>query len=97
MVECGIDVLDPVQWRCTGMERAGLKRDFGDQVIFHGGMDNQRTLPFGTVADCRQEAREDLALLGPGLIYGPCHNLQVVSPPENVVAIYDEAYEVGGG
>lgn len=97
MIELGIDVLDPVQWRCAGMDRAGLKRDFGDQVIFHGGMDNQQTLPFGTVEDCRREAYEDIALLGPGLIYGPCHNLQVANPPENVVAIYDAAYEAGGG
>lgn len=97
MIELGIDVLDPVQWRCTGMDRAGLKRDFGDALIFHGAMDNQHTLPFGTVEECRREAVENIALLGPGLLQGPCHNIQVVSPPENVVAIYDAAYEAGGG
>lgn len=97
MIALGIDVLDPVQWRCTGMDRAGLKRDFGDALIFHGAMDNQHTLPFGTVEECRREAVENIALLGPGLLQGPCHNIQVVSPPENVVAIYDAAYEAGGG
>ena len=95
MIELGIDVLDPVQWRCDGMDRAGLKRDFGDQVIFHGAMDNQHTLPFGTVEDCRREAEENVRLLGPGLLHGPCHNLQVVSPPENVIAYFEAAYEAG--
>ncbi|HXF60618.1 MAG TPA: uroporphyrinogen decarboxylase family protein, partial [Caldilineaceae bacterium] len=55
MIAAGIDVLNPIQWRCKGMEREALKRDFGDQVIFHGGMDNQQTLPFGTVEEVRQE------------------------------------------
>lgn len=93
MIELGIDVLDPVQWRCAGMERESLKRAFGDKIIFHGAMDNQFTLPFGTPEDCRREAEENIQLLGPGLILGPCHNLQVVNPPENVVAYYDAAFE----
>lgn len=97
MIETGIDVLDPVQWRCKGMEREGLKADFGDQVIFHGALDNQFTLPFGTVEDCRQEAVDNIRILGAGggLILGPCHNIQSITPPENVVAAYDAAYEAG--
>ncbi len=43
MIEAGIDVLNPIQWRCTGMDREGLKRDFGDKLIFHGAVDNQYT------------------------------------------------------
>lgn len=93
----GIDVLDPVQWRCAGMEREALARDFGDRICFHGGMDNQETLPFGSVADVRREVEENLRLLGArhGYVLGPCHNLQSVSPPENVVAMYDAGYELG--
>ncbi len=95
MIEIGIDVLNPIQWRCPGMEREGLKRDFGDELIFHGAMDNQYTLAFGTVEECRQEALDNLRILGKGggLILGPCHNIQPISPPENVVAYYDTAYE----
>lgn len=97
MIETGMDVLDPVQWRCRGMEREGLKRDFGDQLIFHGAMDNQYTLAFGTPAECRQEAVDNIEILGAGggLILGPCHNIQSVSPPENIVAYYEAAYEAG--
>ncbi|NLO07792.1 MAG: uroporphyrinogen-III decarboxylase-like protein, partial [candidate division WS1 bacterium] len=97
MIEAGIDVLDPVQWRCRGMEREGLVADFGDRIGFHGGMDNQFTLPFGTPEDCRQEVRDNFRILGAkgGYILGPCHNIQPITPPENIVALYETAYEEG--
>ena len=65
------------------MEREGLKRDFGDALIFEGGVDNQYTLPFGTVEEVRREVRDNLRLLGDGggYIMTPCHNIQVVGPP----------------
>ncbi len=95
MIEAGIDVLNPIQWRCKGMDRDGLKRDFGDQVVFHGAMDNQYTLAFGTVDEVRQEVIDNLRILGAGggYILAPCHNIQAVSPPENIVAMYETAYE----
>ncbi len=97
MIEAGIDVLDPVQWRCTGMEREGLKADFGDRICFHGAMENQFTVPFGTPEDCRQEVRDNFRILGAGggYILGPCHNIQPITPPENVGALYETAYEEG--
>jgi uroporphyrinogen decarboxylase len=97
MVEAGIDVLNPIQWRCAGMEREGLKRDFGDKLVFHGGVDNQRTLPFGSVEDVRREVIDNLRILGEGggYILAPCHNIQAVGPPENVVAMYEAGYEHG--
>jgi len=97
MLEAGIDVLNPIQWRCRDMDRAALKVDFGDRVVFHGGGDNQQTLPFGSVADVRQETIDNIALLGKdgGYILAPCHNIQVVSPPENIVAMYQTGYESG--
>jgi uroporphyrinogen decarboxylase len=96
MIEAGIDVLNPIQWRCKGMEREGLKKDFGSRLIFHGGVDNQQTLPFGSVADVQREVAENLRILGGGgYILAPCHNLQAVSPPENVVALYQTGYELG--
>ena len=95
MIEAGIDVLNPVQWRCKGMDRAALKRDFGDQIVFHGAMDNQYTLAFGTVDEVRQEVIDNLQILGDGggYILAPCHNIQAISPPENIVAMYETAYE----
>lgn len=97
LIELGIEVLNPIQWRCPGMEREGLKRDFGDKVIFHGGVDNQYTLPFGTVDEVRQEVIDNLRILGAGggYILAPCHNIQSVGPAENVVAMYETGYEYG--
>ncbi len=98
MLEAGIDILNPIQWRCRDMDRATLKTEFGDKVVFHGAGDNQHTLPFGSVADVKQETIDNLALLGKdgGFILAPCHNIQVVSPPENIVAMYETGYAYGG-
>jgi uroporphyrinogen decarboxylase len=78
------------------MERAGLKADFGSQIAFHGAMDNQYTLPFGSVDEVRQEVLDNLRILGAdGYILAPCHNIQAVNPPENIVAMYQTCYENG--
>jgi uroporphyrinogen decarboxylase len=97
MIELGIEVLNPVQWRSKGMEREGLKADFGGRLIFHGAVDNQYTLPFGTVDEVRQEVIDNLSILGAGggYIIAPCHNIQPVSPVENVIAMYQSGYENG--
>jgi len=97
LIELGVEVLNPIQWRCAGMEREGLKRDFGRSLVFHGGMDNQQTVPFGTADDVRQEVLDNLRILGSGggYILAPCHNIQAVTPPENIVAIYETGYENG--
>lgn len=97
MIEAGIDILNPIQWRCRGMGRKELKRDFGDKLVFHGGMDNQHTLAFGSVEEVRQEVIDNLDILGKGggYILAPCHNIQAASPPENIVAMYETGYENG--
>jgi uroporphyrinogen decarboxylase len=79
------------------MERDALKKDFGDSLVFHGGVDNQQTLAFGSVEEVRREVLDNLRILGAGggYILAPCHNIQAVSPPENVVAMYETAYEYG--
>jgi uroporphyrinogen decarboxylase len=98
LVELGIDVLNPVQHTCAGMEMTALKRDFGRQVCFHGGVENQQILPFGTPDDVRAEVRRCIDALASdrtGYILASCHNLQSVTPLENVLAMYDEAWHYG--
>ena len=97
IIDAGIQVLNPVQWRCTGMDRAGLKKDFGDKLMFHGGVDNQQTMVRGSTKDVREEVRYNIDVLGAGggYILAPCHRLQAVSPPENIVAMYEEGYSYG--
>ena len=98
LIEMGIEILNPVQWTCPGMELEGLKRDFGDYLCFHGGVDNQRILSFGTPEDVRAEVRHCIDALASdqtGYILAPCHNIQAVSPVENIIAMYDEAWRYG--
>ena len=98
LIDIGIDILNPIQWRCRGMEREGLKKDFGGKLVFHSGVDNQQTLPFGSVAAVKQEVKENIEILGKngGYILGPCHNIQTVSPVENILALYEAGLEYGG-
>jgi uroporphyrinogen decarboxylase len=92
-----VDALNPVQWRCAGMDREGLARDFGRDLIFHGAVDNQQTLPFGTPEDVRREVAENIEILGRygGYIVAPCHNIQAITPTANVLALYDAVAEFG--
>lgn len=97
MIDAGIDILNPIQWRCKGMDRIELKREFGERVVFHGGVDNQQTLAFGSVEEVREEVIYNIRILGRGggYVLAPCHNIQAISPPENVVAMYETGYEYG--
>ena len=98
LVDMGIDILNPVQWKCSGMDMEELKGSFGDRICFHGGVENQEILPFGTPEDVRAEVRHCIDALGSdgtGYILASSHNIQVVSPVENIIAMYDEAYRYG--
>jgi len=96
LLDIGIDILNPVQWRCRGMDRRELAAEFGHRVIFHGAVDNQITLPFGTPEDVKREVRENLAIFsrGRGYIVAPCHNLQANTPTENILALYEAVAEL---
>jgi uroporphyrinogen decarboxylase len=91
LVGMGIDVLNPIQWRCKGMDRDKIGSTYGRQVCFHGGVDNQETLPWGTAEDVRLEVAYNLRTLAPsgtGYIIAPCHNIQAITPLENILAMY---------
>jgi uroporphyrinogen decarboxylase len=98
LIDMGINILNPVQWRCGNWDLADLKQKYGDKICFHSAVDNQHTLPFGTPDDVRKEVKwliETLASNQTGLIIGPCHNLQSNTPVENIIALYDAAREFG--
>ena len=95
LIECGIDVLNPIQHACPGMDPESLAHEYGDRVVFHGGVDNQRVLPFGTPDDVREEVRMLRRTLGAdgGYICSSCHNVQAGTPVENVLAMIEAARE----
>ena len=94
----GIEILNPIQWRCPGMERESLVAEYGDRLIFHGSIDNQQTLAFGSVDDVVAEVRQSVDIYRDvRWICAPCHNLQPVTPTENVVAMYETIHRLGAG
>ena len=98
LTEMGIDILNPIQWRCGDWDLPALKAHFGARLCFHGAVDNQHTLPFGRPEDVRAEVRRLIAALADdrtGLIIGPCHNLQPNTPIENIIAMYEAVDEYG--
>jgi len=95
LIEIGIDVLNPIQWRCAGMGREELARDFGKSLVFHGGVDNQQTLPFGAPDDVKREVADNIRIFrqGKGYIVAPCHNIQPNTPTANILALYEAVHE----
>jgi uroporphyrinogen decarboxylase len=98
LIESGIDIINPVQVSAKDMDTGQLKTEFGRDIVFWGGgVDATHVLPFGTPEEVRDEARrriEDLAP-GGGFVFGSIHNIQAGVPPENVVAMFEAAYEHG--
>ena len=90
LIEAGIDVLNPVQHVCPGMGCKELKAKYGDKLIFHGGVENQKILPFGTPEEVTAETRVCLNELGPdGYLPCSCHFAQADTPVENVMALVE--------
>lgn len=92
-IDCGLDVLQSLQPRAAGMDLAALKREFGRDLCFHGSIDIQETLPYGTPEDIRAMVRDRVAAgrEGGGFILGTAHNIPPETPTENLVALF-EAY-----
>ena len=98
IIESGIDIINPVQVSAKDMETDRLKREFGRDIVFWGGgADPTRVLPFGTPRDVKEEARRRIDDLAPGggFVFGTIHNIQPDVPPENIVALFEAAYEYG--
>lgn len=93
LIELGVNLLNPIQPDSPGMECERLKRDFGDKMAFHGGIDIIKTLPRGTVQDVRDEVQERVRILGENGGYVMCssHHIQSDTPIENILAMYDPA------
>jgi len=90
-IEAGFDVLNPVQCSARGMDPRTLKREFGRQMVFWGGgVDTQKTLPFGTPEEVYREVRERIDILGEGggFVFNSTHNVQSNVPTANLLALF---------
>ncbi len=98
LIDIGVDILNPVQVSAGDMgDTARLKREFGDRLSFCGAIDTHTVLPHGTTAEVRGEVRRRIRDLAPGggYILASVHCIQPDVPPENVVAMFDEAALAG--
>jgi uroporphyrinogen decarboxylase len=98
LIEIGVDLLNPVQVSAKDMgDTARLKKEFGNRLSFCGAIDTQDALPYGTPDDVRREVRRRIKDLGPGggYILAAVHAIQPDVPPENVVAMLEEAQVAG--
>ncbi|MGA2064436.1 MAG: uroporphyrinogen decarboxylase family protein [Thermoguttaceae bacterium] len=97
-IEAGIDILNPVQTSAANMDPLRLKQEFGRRLVFWGGgCDTQQVLGRATPEAVRQHVRERIATFGPGggYVFTQIHNIQGNVPPENILAMFDAAYEFG--
>jgi uroporphyrinogen decarboxylase len=94
LVEIGLDVLNPVQCNCPGMDPAELKREFGDRIAFMGGVDTQDLLPNATASGVRRSTErliETMTAAGGGYILAASHTVPPETPDANLFAMYEAA------
>jgi uroporphyrinogen decarboxylase len=98
LIDNGIDILNPVQISAANMDPRELKRRYGDRLTFWGGgIDTQHVLSFASPAQVREHVRANMEALKPGggYVFNSVHNIQAGVPAENIVAMFDAAYEYG--
>ena len=95
LVDIGVEIINPVQVTARGMDPAFLKKKYAGKLVFWGGTDSQKTMPFGTVEDIRKMVENLIETLGRGggFVFSSCHNIQPDVSPEKVVAMFGHARE----
>jgi uroporphyrinogen decarboxylase len=97
MIECGLDILQSIQPEANGMSLANLKKLFGTNICFHGGVSIQKTMPYGSRDEIRREIKSiaDIAKQDGGYIFCTSHNIQADTPVENIMALMEAYLEYG--
>jgi hypothetical protein len=91
-IDAGVDIINPVQCSAAGMDPKFLKEKYGKSLVFWGGgIDTQRTLPFGTPDEVKKEAKERIRIFSQdgGFVFNTIHNIQQNTPIENLKALFD--------
>jgi len=98
LLDNGIHILNPVQITAAGMDPKNLKETFGKKlVLWGGGIDSQHVLPFAKPNKVKEDVRKNLEIFKPGggYIFNNVHNIQAGVPPENIIAMFEAAYQYG--
>ncbi|MHB1483171.1 MAG: uroporphyrinogen decarboxylase family protein [Saccharofermentanales bacterium] len=96
-IDCGLDILQSLQPGARGMDLSRIKKEYGKDICFQGGIDIQHTMPYGTPEDVENEVRRTLDIMSPGGGYILCsaHNLQADVPAGNALALFETARRYG--
>lgn len=95
-IDAGFDILNPVQISATNMDPASLKSEYGKDITFWGGgIDTQKTLPFGTPEQVKEEAKRLIDIFSPGggFVFNAIHNIQAGVPVDNIIAMFEVVRE----
>ena len=98
-IDSGFDIINPVQCSAAGMDPKLLKEKYDEKLVFWGGgVDTQKTLPFGKPEDVRQEVLQRCEIFSPdgGFIFNAVHNIQANTPVENITAMINAVKEFNG-
>ncbi len=98
-IDCGFDILNPIQCSASGMDPRHLKERYGERIVlWGGGVDTQQTLPFGTPEQVRAEVLSRCEIFAPsgGFVFNAVHNIQAGTPLRNLLAMFDALGEVRG-
>ncbi|MHC4417763.1 MAG: uroporphyrinogen decarboxylase family protein [Planctomycetota bacterium] len=98
LIDNGVDILNPVQIGAAAMDPQNLKDAFGKEIVFWGGgIDAQHVLPFASPDEVKKHVRKNIEIFksGGGYVFNSVHNIQAGVPAENIIAMYDAAYEFG--
>lgn len=96
LIEAGIDIIDPIQVSASGMDIRELKRNFGEEIVFHGGIDTQGILPNADINKVKEHCTKTITILGQngGYIFAPSQLLGPDIPVENIAVMYELAQNV---
>lgn len=98
LIEMGIDILNPIQVSCNNMDIMKIKKNFGkDIVLWGGGVDTQRILPYGTIQEVTDAVKKSIDIMAPGggFVFNPVHSIQPEVPPQNLVAMFEAVERFG--
>ncbi len=98
-IESGFDILNPVQCSACGMDAAKLKDTYGKEIVFWGGgVDTQKTLPFGQPQEVYDEVRRRIDIFNTdgGFVFNTIHNVQASVPIANVLAVFEALRDSAG-
>ncbi len=92
LIDAGVDIFNPLQTRAAGMSPEALMQKYRRKTAFWGGFDEQHVLPYGTKEEILAETKRMMNVMGrTGYVFGPGHNIQEDTPPENIIAMYEAA------